>query len=139
MVGHGESRQPKCLVTSWVYKIGGPSRHDVRPFGFTCRPTANSNHPNLEHPCVPVGVLVFKWGAPKLWTSVRTCQDLLKRYIGDFLPAAASLDRALKVFSKRALEPGSVLWHAGEDGRKQKKGTPKSWVVLLVGSSLGNP
>ncbi|CAJ1412570.1 unnamed protein product [Effrenium voratum] len=42
-------------------------------------------------------------------------KDLLKRYIGDFLPEAASLDRALKVFSKRTLEPGSVLWHAGEE------------------------
>ncbi|CAK9111340.1 Uncharacterized vacuolar membrane protein YGR125W [Durusdinium trenchii] len=41
-------------------------------------------------------------------------REVLKRYFGDFLPENTSLETTLSIFSKQTVEPGSVLWRAGE-------------------------
>jgi len=49
-------------------------------------------------------------------------REVLKRYFGDFLPKDGlqdkALDRAMGLFEKKVLEPGTVLWNAGEECTK---------------------
>lgn len=56
---------------------------------------------------------------PLLGSEQAFMREVLKRYFGDFLPKDGSqdkvLDRAMGLFEKKVLEPGAVLWNAGEE------------------------
>ena len=48
-------------------------------------------------------------------------RDVLKRYLGDFLPEEVLQEKltiALALFQRQIVEPGTVVWHAGEECTK---------------------